>query len=264
MKQEEKAQAYDELIERLKDLKFAYRFSPLSNAIEEKFPELKENEDERIRKELISFVKDILACYDKPNAERDEKYESWIAWLEKQSEQKSANKTQPKFTIGDWIVHHGTENIYEVVAVIDNQYQLKYGDTYTVQKRADVDRCARLWTIYDAKPGDVLCDYCKADNNSLISILKKFEHVNFGLAKYSDYSSYCFITAGDKQMFREGTYHHKHDIKPATKEQRDLLFQKMKEAGYEWDADKKELKKIVDEEQIKKNLQDNSFRRMFE
>ena len=31
---------------------------------------------------------------------------------------------------------------------------------------------------------------------------------------------------------------------PATKEQRDLLFQKMKESGYEWDAEKKELKKI--------------------
>ena len=33
-------------------------------------------------------------------------------------------------------------------------------------------------------------------------------------------------------------------IKPATKEQRDLLFHKMKEAGYEWDALNKELKKI--------------------
>jgi hypothetical protein len=31
---------------------------------------------------------------------------------------------------------------------------------------------------------------------------------------------------------------------PATKEQREFLFQKMKEAGYEWDAEKKELKKI--------------------
>jgi hypothetical protein len=35
------------------------------------------------------------------------------------------------------------------------------------------------------------------------------------------------------------------DIKPATKEQRDFLFTKMKEAGYEWDSEKKELKKIV-------------------
>ena len=31
---------------------------------------------------------------------------------------------------------------------------------------------------------------------------------------------------------------------PATKEQRDLLFQKMKEACYEWDVDKKELKLV--------------------
>lgn len=32
---------------------------------------------------------------------------------------------------------------------------------------------------------------------------------------------------------------------PATKEQRDLLFAKMKETGYEWDTDKKELNKIM-------------------
>ena len=34
------------------------------------------------------------------------------------------------------------------------------------------------------------------------------------------------------------------EIYPATKEQRELLFKKMKEAGYEWDSDKKELRKI--------------------
>ena len=33
-------------------------------------------------------------------------------------------------------------------------------------------------------------------------------------------------------------------VKPATKIQRDFLFRKIKEAGYEWDAEKKELKKI--------------------
>lgn len=33
-------------------------------------------------------------------------------------------------------------------------------------------------------------------------------------------------------------------VTPATKEQRDLLFRKMKEAGYEWDAEKKEVKEI--------------------
>ena len=32
------------------------------------------------------------------------------------------------------------------------------------------------------------------------------------------------------------------NLHPATKEQRDLLFQKMKEAGYEWDSERKKLK----------------------
>ena len=47
---------------------------------------------------------------------------------------------------------------------------------------------------------------------------------------------------------------------PATKEQRDLLFSKMKEAGYEWDSKKKELKKIEvtskesEDERIRKGL----------
>ena len=41
------------------------------------------------------------------------------------------------------------------------------------------------------------------------------------------------------------------DVAPATKEQRDLLFQKMKEAGYEWDAEKKELRKIKPHYDIK-------------
>ena len=35
------------------------------------------------------------------------------------------------------------------------------------------------------------------------------------------------------------------EIYPATKEQHDLLFSKMHEAGYEWDAEKKELKLLI-------------------
>lgn len=59
-------------------------------------------------------------------------------------EQKPADKGKPKFHNGELIVHQGTGNIYTVVAVIDDQYQLRYGDNYTVQKCADVDKYARL------------------------------------------------------------------------------------------------------------------------
>ena len=39
------------------------------------------------------------------------------------------------------------------------------------------------------------------------------------------------------------------EVYPATIEQRDTLFQKIKEEGYDWDSDKKELHKI---EEVKK------------
>ena len=54
--------------------------------------------------------------------------------------------------------------------------------------------------------------------------------------------SYCFVSFDGE--FIQGTTGHSINIHPATKEQRDLLFQKMKEAGYEWDAEKLELKRI--------------------
>ena len=134
---------------------------------------------------------------------------------------------------------------YQIKNITEQEYTLVGCDGSVITRPIqDVDKSASAFTIQDAKAGDVLCDCCEEYDNPLIFILKKFERVNFGLVRPSDYSSYCFLTAGDRQIFKEGRYHHKHNITPATKEQRDLLFQKMKEAGYEWDADKKELKKI--------------------
>ena len=150
-------------------------------------------------------------------------------------EQKPADKIEPKFHKGDWIVHHGTENIYQVVAIIGNQYQLKYGDNYTVQKCTDVDRCARLWNITkDAKDGDVLV------LNDEVFIYAHRKQL------YSIAVAHCFVDSTGGFHF-DGEFGHTEEgnsIHPATKEQRDLLFKKMKEAGYEWDAEKKELKKI--------------------
>lgn len=64
--------------------------------IEELFPELKESEDERIRMSLIELFKDmewddsILHDYNMDKGKT-------IAWLEKQCEQKSVDKVEPKF-----------------------------------------------------------------------------------------------------------------------------------------------------------------------
>lgn len=154
------------------------------------------------------------------------------------SETKTLEKL-PKFKVGDWVVNID-EKVNQVVAIDDDGFTLDDGS----HCNNAWNKLYRLWTIQDAKEGDVLTDHCDDYKNPLIFILKKFGKVNFGFVLKSDYSSYCFLTVGNKPRFKEGHFHHKHDIKPATKEQRDVLFQKMKESGYEWDAEKKELRKI--------------------
>lgn len=153
---------------------------------------------------------------------------------------KSIDKIEPKFHEGDWIVHHGTENIYQVVAVIDNQYQLKYGDNYTVQNCADVDRCARLWDITkDAKEGDVLV----ASDESLFIFARAKDN-----AAYHHFS----LCKNGSQEISDGKYAWEvaESCHPATKEQRDKLEKAMADAGYTFDFEKKELKKIEDEIEI--------------
>ena len=57
----------------------------LVDFIEFKYPELKDSEDERIGKEILSFLKEFERDHY-----RNLDFSSWIAWLEKQGEQKPA------------------------------------------------------------------------------------------------------------------------------------------------------------------------------
>lgn len=144
-----------------------------------------------------------------------------------------AKKIEPKFQNGQWIVHHGTENIYQVVAVAvkDNQYLLKYGDTYTIQNCFDVDRCSRLWDITkDAKKGDVL------QHNGCTFI---FICIEKGVVRgFEEY-----LCNGTKTC-NFGEPNKDNDYSPATKEQSDTLMKAIADAGYTFDFEKKELKNI--------------------
>lgn len=77
-------QKYKEALEQARQAVLNIPDEALLKWLQAIFPELKESEDERIRKELLSFVQRLIDCHDKPDAERDEQYISWIAWLEKQ------------------------------------------------------------------------------------------------------------------------------------------------------------------------------------
>ncbi len=96
--------------------------------------------------------------------------------------------------------------------------------------------CFRLWTIQDAKDGDVLA------NNGNIIMFKEIS--NSARKDYKYIQSHCLVLVHSSYFYTGGSYNLDDGFHPATKEHRDLLFKKMHESGYEWDFEVKELNKI--------------------
>ena len=316
MTEKEKAKAYDKAIERTKKL-YGNRIT------KEIFPELKEDDDERIEKDLIQWVNEFPDTIWRGHYKED-----IIAWLEKQGDKDKliqelgeykvkytqevlekhitsmSNKDDERLrknTIAflkdfaelgyenaveciDWLEKQGEDkkeinnfdvlpglykcihrmfdgtpdgrllfeigNVYKCLSKHDRaEFEVSYGHSVYLEdpvvckyfipfeskdEQASSQTNERTWTIQDAKDGDVIFY-----DEGWICIFKCIHGIW--------YSSYCFIT--DDGEFHTGYERHAVDstihgnAHPATKEQRDLLFQKIKEAGYEWDSEKKELKK---------------------
>ena len=155
-------------------------------------------------------------------------------WLEKQGEQKPTDKVEPKFKVGDWIF------IEEVKGYKNGPFQIKTVDSfgYSFDEYHTIpfmyEDLLSNWTIQNARDGDVLSD------GTTIFIFKDLLS-DGSVMSYCDYDT----DSGESDAFCPLSVNLVcSKITPATKEQRDLLFTKMKEAGYEWDEDNKALKKI--------------------
>lgn len=283
--------------------------------IEYYFPELKESEDDRIRKEIISALKyaNHKGVYDKHLAwlekqgwqktdipkwkyKKDNtpllrdsiilnKYgcvakspsgaiisDAWVldydelAKLPKEEVEKQEEKPQVEakdyssidplffkttdveketdfkleldfdFSVGQWIVACG-KKVFRITKIDGFNVTLvdTNGDEYVFDVSSLKD--ARLWTIEDAEDGDVL------SNGKMIVIFKHFEEPS-----YKHIVAYIGLdTIGAIQVTDDTWNFGNYKTTPATKEQRDLLFQKMKDAGYVFNFEKKELKEIEDE-----------------
>ena len=270
---EQKAQRYDEAIERAKALyKAAEPMSGCNVILETVFPELLESEDEKIRKKVIAT---IHLYYGEP---LEDEAKEMVAWLEKQgeqkpvdpdtliqqrvdaladivAEQKPADKVEPKFHEGEWITNG--DYTWKIVEVKPLDYILQSQDGNIVDDTiSHVDEQFHSFNIQDAKDGDVLATNLERNYISPFIAIYKERGLDY-------FNSYCFI-GSDGKFYTGDTGHDIIGIHPATKEQRDTLEKAMADARWEFDFKKKELKKIVDKEQIKNNLQDNSFRKMFE
>ena len=220
---EEKAKAYDEALERAKQLpKISVAYDRFT--IERIFPELSESEDEKIRKALVRFHKSTIDV-------DGIKGEEIVAWLEKQGEKKATDKVEPKFHEGDWVVYKN--DICQIVKREEGCNKLV--TVFGIEKELVNERnlsTARLWTIQDAKPGDVLYSL-----DSKQPFIFKHRKPNEQAAAYCGLNIYGkFFVWGTKDCVITLS-----NYVPATKEQHDILFQKMKEEGYQWDADTKKL-----------------------
>ena len=254
---EEKAKVYDEAIKIAKE---TYNTQPIYKEwLERMFPQLKELEDEKIRKELIQYLED---CPNLPNGQYSRA--DFFTWLKKQGGQKpdiemktpeeslgvdsdTYNKIvdeciygEPKFKVGNW--YQCTKDFFGKGVTFDKNtayycakegcLQNEYGCHIAIVE--DLYNNFKLWTIKDARDGDVLV----------------YDGEIFMIKSYTLWNKIVYYCCYDGKIL------HKHSIygswrredfdkvHPATKEQRELLFQKMEEAGYEWDEEKKESKKI--------------------
>ena len=90
MTQEEKAKAYDEALERAQKATRAGSDVAM-DIVQYIFPQLAESEDERIRKELIEFIKwSVDRHFMREDFHQAKRPSEWIAYLEKQKDASKA------------------------------------------------------------------------------------------------------------------------------------------------------------------------------
>ena len=112
-------------------------------------PELRESEDERIRKEMLNYLYDVH--------DDDEERARWIAWLEKQGEQpqgKSALESAKEEKIDN-------QNCVKPVNNVEPKFKVKYaGSEYNVFETKDIAGV----TFYGIEDEPNHIDYVQAEN----------------------------------------------------------------------------------------------------
>lgn len=168
------------------------------------------------------------------------------------NEQKSADKIEPKFKVGDCVVDN-CGYVWKIEGRLNQFYILEGVEGGESRPTIDwVDKTFHLWTIQDAKDGDVLALSWLEDKNlwAKIVIFKKYHSKGVKELYYNMpcVEGYGITFKNGKTVFNEQIpYYSKTwtcNLHPATKEQRDLLFQKMKKAGYKWNAETNTFEKF--------------------
>lgn len=149
-------------------------------------------------------------------------------------------KIRAKFKVNDWIVNKNG-HAFLIEAVGDNKY-LFADDGYTHEKLRwefikNADKRYTLWSLEVAKDGEILV-------HNKYNVIDDFDYI-FIYNKTSLLQAYGYYSKKKDRAFVEDRSHYcpwnMNEVKPATKKQRDLLAQTMKEIGCGWDAENKTI-----------------------
>ena len=187
------------------------------------FPELCESDDEKIRNVIRGWIYTQPASFFDNGISKEE----ILAWLEKKGEQKPANNVKPKFSVGDWVVFNNKhQSIYQVKKIENDYYILRHTHGGSFRVCVLHDESLRLWSIEDAKDGDVLVG-------------------SYGIFIFMNKSNgYCGVLSDNTFIRSTGNNEWTEGLHPATKEQRDTLEKAMANAGYTFNFEEKVLEKI--------------------
>ena len=150
-----------------------------------------------------------------------------------------ADKLESKFHKDDWIVNNITKDVFLIKSINNGYCTLEDIKGNIISPCLPFESDFHLWTIQDAKDGDVLACGDKVTDCPFIF---------HNLTEELNPRSYCGVNTLHHFQDNDengGFWCYSDEVRPATKEQRDFLFQKMKEEGYKWDVDAKKLIKIT-------------------
>ena len=152
---------------------------------------------------------------------------------------------KPKFHKGEFIKHNQCNLIYRINSVNDDYYFVENIETGGCFELFYITESNfHSWSFKDAKDGDILCTY-ELDDPKIVFMLRGKPKKHYALSYHCFYNMmYSYFESESEKGCLAPM---EKDLKPATKEQRDILFQQMKKEGYEWDSEKKRIEKIEDE-----------------
>ena len=180
LSKEEKAQAYDKAVEIISDYYQKIKYSSISSAssdrevLEKAFPQLKESEDEKIRKHLFEYFKERKEAGDIDETWYGISYDKILSWLEKQGEPKPSSKMQV------------SENLYEHIrntcACIDDALSSEtvsdITDFLSMAERSAQSAFDMIEKQCEQKNvGEIAKEVCK-DKESAVAFLKSAEIMN--------------------------------------------------------------------------------------